>query len=101
MLLHNYIIDCRQVDDHDDLYFKDFCIRMDHIQQEVFRHTGEMPRALVTDNNEPYPGGRRSLDEHFTRQNGVEIRHQLTVSLSVNDKETKIGGQHGVQFVRP
>lgn len=54
MLLHNHIIDMRQGDDTEDaLYFREFNVSMDAIQQELTRRSGEIPRAVVADNNEP------------------------------------------------
>jgi DDE superfamily endonuclease len=85
MLLHNFIIDCREnllQDQDDDSYFQHFEIEMDTIQRELTRQTGELPRAIVTDNNEPRIGGRPTLEEAEMRRLGQEVRQRLTVKLA-------------------
>ena len=82
MLLHNFIVDSRE---DDQAFFRNFNIRMDRIQQEITRQTGEIPRPLVTDNNEPLIRGRPTNNEQRLRSLALETRHRLTVSLAVND----------------
>jgi len=62
MLLHNFIIDERHGQPHNDCdraFFESFSIdRSQESQRRQTQLTGEQPRALVTDNNEPRPPGR-------------------------------------------
>jgi hypothetical protein len=59
---------------------------MDPIQQKVTRQSGEMPRPVVTDNNEPRSRGRPTVDKVQLRQEGMQIRHNLlTIRLAVNN----------------
>ena len=58
---------------------------MDETQQQITRVTGEIPRAVVTDNNEPNPGGRRSKDDNLLRVKGEDIRQRMTIKLSACD----------------
>jgi DDE superfamily endonuclease len=83
MLLHNYIVDQRDEGCTD--YFTHFSIVMDDIQQEITDQTGELPRAVVADNNEPRPAGRPTVDILAERQEGAAVRHQLTIRLEVDD----------------
>lgn len=86
MLLHNYIVDQRQGTDTEDArFFKDFDIQMDDHQVEVTRQSGEMPLALVTDNNEGRPSGRPTVEEREMRQLGNEIRLNLVVKLAAHE----------------
>ena len=57
---------------------------MDEIQEELTQQSGEMPRAVVSDNNEPRPGGRLTLDEARMRDLGSRVRHQLMVKLATH-----------------
>ena len=83
MLLHNFILD--NGGREDVRFFEDFNITMDTTQVEITRQTGEVPRPLVSDNNEPNAGGRRSQDENELRRQGQLVRHRLTVKLSSHD----------------
>ena len=47
--------------------------------------TGEIPRPLVSDNNEQSVGGQHSREEQDHREKGKAIRHRLTVKLAIND----------------
>ena len=86
MLLHNFIVDHRGGPDTEDAaFFRDFNINMDDTQGELFRQTGEIPRAVVADNNEPRRMGRRSLADNEMRSKGLEVRHRLTVKLAAHD----------------
>jgi DDE superfamily endonuclease len=82
MLLHNFIID---FDRPDITYFSDFSIPNDATQANLTRKTGEIPRPMVTDNNEPRTAGRISNRDHENRKIGAEIRRRLTVKLSTHD----------------
>ena len=84
MLLHNFIIDSRECEE-DSSYFRDFNIRMDSLQQQLTEQTGEMPRPVVTNNNEPRTRGGPSLDDIEMRRVGGLVRHRLTVKLASND----------------
>ena len=97
MLLHNHIIDMRQGDDTEDaLYFREFNVSMDAIQQELTRRSGEIPRAVVADNNEPARRGRRTLEEIEERELGTAMRHRLTVKLASNDMRRPL--QHDMEY---
>ena len=86
MLLHNFIVDHRQTGDtEDNRFFSNFDIQMDTVQSEVTRQTGEFPRALVTDNNEPARIGRPTVLESELRQKGEEIRLRLLVKLAASN----------------
>jgi hypothetical protein len=71
MLLHNFIID----NERDEVQYsaQDFDIEIDSTQQELTRQTGEIPRALVTDNNEPRQRGRPTNDELSLHVRGEDI----------------------------
>jgi DDE superfamily endonuclease len=85
MLLHNFIVDSRENTQTDMLYFEQFQIPVDSIQDELTLLTGEVPAAVATDNNEPRPGGRPSLDDIKLRELGLVIRENLTVKLAVHE----------------
>jgi hypothetical protein len=44
-----------------------------------------VPTAVATDNNEPRPGGRPSLEDIKLRELGISIRERLTVQLAVHE----------------
>ncbi len=69
-------------DTEDANYFRDFNIRMDAMQDEMTRASGEMPTALTTDNNEPRRRGRPTASETSLRDEGEQIRRRLTIELS-------------------
>ena len=82
MLLHNFIID----HDRDERsYFEDFSLPRDSVQEALTRQSGEMPRAVVTDNNEGRPPGRPSSDDNRRREKGEDVRHRLLVKLAAKD----------------
>ena len=86
MLLHNYIIDEREAGDTEDAqFFRDFNVEMDSVQQEITRQSGELPRALVTDNNEPRRRGRPTLEEAELKEKGEEVRHRLLIRLAAEN----------------
>jgi DDE superfamily endonuclease len=94
MLLHNYIVDFR--DEMDDLFFTSFAIEMDEIQQTITRTSGEMPRAVATDNNEPRRRGRPTFEESKLSELGEKVRHRLTVKLSSHDRRRPL--QHDMHY---
>ena len=97
MLLHNHIIDRREGDDTEDArFFREFRIEMDRTQQEISRQAGEVPRAVVADNNEPRRCGRPSIDEAEQRALGAAIRNRLTVKLAANDMRRPL--QHDMRY---
>jgi DDE superfamily endonuclease len=97
MLLHNYIIDSREANDrHDQDFFQSFSIPMDNLQQKLSEQTGEVPRAIVSDNNEPRVGGRKSNKDQALRDAGETIRHQLTLKLSCHEMRRPM--QHNMQY---
>ena len=96
ILLHNFIIDEREGFNKDASYFQNFSISMDPIQQQITDQTNEIPRALVTDNNEPGQAGRHSIEEDALRLKGIEIRNRLTVKLAANGRRRPI--LHDMQY---
>lgn len=75
MLLHNFIVDAREAEDReDDRFFQNFTVNMDSIQERLTVQTGEMPRPVATDNNEPSSGGRPALGEAEQRKKGMALR---------------------------
>lgn len=85
MLLHNLIVVHREYknnDDYDHEYFQNFSIDMQcSRQQEITAVTNEVPRALVTDNNERKPCGRPTAIESRYKEQGEILRSNLTLSL--------------------
>jgi len=49
------------------------------------RLTGEAPRALVVDNNEPRPLGRTTTEEKKLMEDGALLRNTLMLSLARNN----------------
>lgn len=97
MLLHNYIIEMRESNDSEDaVFFRNFGVQMDSFQQEVTRQTGEMPRAVVADNNEPPRRGRPTIEEADMKGKGEAIRHRLTVLLASKDMRRPL--QHDMHY---
>ena len=97
MLLHNYIVDTRQGNDTEDArFFRDFNVRMDHVQRNLSRITGEIPAAVVTDNNEPRRRGRRTLEEAEASHLGDDIRLRLTVKLASRNIRRPL--QHDMEY---
>lgn len=87
MLLHNFIVDEREAGDSEDRrFFSNFDIAMDRSQRTVSRKSGELPRALVTDNNEPKTVGRNTLEENEPKKQGEEVRHRLVVKLAAHGR---------------
>jgi DDE superfamily endonuclease len=83
MLFHNFILDHER---SDPSYFQDFAgVPMDNMQLQVTEKTGEIPRAIVTDNNELNPGGRPSAEEIDMRFVAEEIRHRMTLKFATHD----------------
>jgi DDE superfamily endonuclease len=93
MLLHNFILDNER---EDAQFFQEFNIPMDELQNELTRQTGEIPRAIVGDNNEANLGGRPSLTEQLSRKMGNEVRHRLTVKLATHDLQRPL--QHDMHY---
>jgi len=82
MLLHNHIVDCRSGDTKDAAFFRNFNIHMDIVQTHLTRRSGEVPRALVADNNKPSLGGQPTNEETRMRDIREVFRHRLTVQLA-------------------
>lgn len=91
MLPHNCTVDNRNGTAEDNSHFSGFQIGNDEIQQAITCETGELPRALVTDNNEPGRPGRRTLEEEELRSMGALMRDQLMVKLSSNQMRRPLG----------
>ena len=81
-LLHNFLVDERESNDgfnaEEAEYFRTFSMRE---QDERFSVSSEAPSSVVTDNNEPHPGGRpsQSMSNHQAR--GKQKRDQVTHHL--------------------
>ena len=82
MLLHNFIVDHRE--ENEETYFRNFAVSMNSTQQELTRQTGEMPRAVVTDNNEPARRGRPTASEDRLAKLGNDVRNQLMIKLATH-----------------
>lgn len=97
MLLHNYIVDERDEDDTEDSrYFREFNVRMDEAQDELYNATREVPDALVTDNNEPRPKSRPTQEEANMRQQGEHVRTLLTTKLASANMRRPL--QHNMRY---
>ena len=67
----------------DDKCFQDFSISYeDRVQRDLSRMTGELPMALVTDNNEPKKVGRPTMEEAKLSKLGNQVHDRLTVKLA-------------------
>jgi hypothetical protein len=93
MLLHNFILDHDREDVH---FFRDFNISMDRTQQVIYRKTGEVPRPLVSDNNEPRTACQLMKDDRELQTLGEMIRHRLTVKLASRDLGRPL--QHHMEY---
>ena len=100
MLLQNFIVDNRDgtaQDQYEQQYFRKFNMPTRTVlQTHLTETTGEVPRALVTDNNEPHPGGRPTINEKQLRQTGEQVRHSLMVQLSTHNHERPL--QHEMHY---
>jgi len=86
MLLQNFIIENRENGVLDDAYFSNFKVdSSDPMQLAVTAETGEQPRALVTDNNEPRPPGRPTIADVELHRKGAKVRDRLTTTLAVHN----------------
>jgi hypothetical protein len=86
MLLQNFTIENWEDGVQDNAYFANFNVDvLDPIQMEITQQTGEMPRAGVVDNNEPWGRGCRTLDESLLAKEGETIRNLQTTRLAVNE----------------
>lgn len=86
MLLHNFILEFQEDSDRYDMSFvRDFDIEMDDLQRKITKATGEMPAALVTDNNEVKRGGRPRNEEVEERMIAENIRMTLILRLAENN----------------
>ena len=96
MLLHNFIIEMREPNDTEDAtFFREFDVEMDATQEHITRQSGELPRATVTDNNEPSPSGRPTRDVAEMREAGEECRLNLTTRLAAHAMRRPM--EHGMQ----
>lgn len=86
MSLQNFIIEQRESRLCDSECW-DFTVKMDSSQEQLTRQTGEMPRALASDNDEPHIGGCRSVQGEELRPLGSAVRHRLTIKLACDDME--------------
>ena len=81
-LLHNFLVDEREANlgfnAEDAEYFRNFSLRE---QDERASVSSEAPTAVVTDNNEPHPGGRPSASMSNHQARGKQKREQLTHHL--------------------
>ena len=95
MLLHNFIVDARN-EEIDREYFEDFHIDMDSVQAELTERTGEMPRPLVSDNNEAPVGGWPLASYLEMQAKGKEIQKRLTMKLAAGGMQRPM--QHGMRY---
>ena len=81
-LLHNFLVDEREANlgfkAEDAEYFRNFSLREQDERESV---SSEAPTAVVTDNNEPHPGGRPSASMSNHQARGKRKREQLTHHL--------------------
>lgn len=83
MLLHNFIVERRGT--VDPSYSANFDIPMDKTQKDLTSTSGEIPVAMVSDNNEPNPRrGPLQKEEKEARDKGNELRKELTIQLCEN-----------------
>jgi len=83
MLLHNFIVESRLSSSEDDQLFRAFSTGIETAaQNNMTRLTGESPRALVTDNNEPRPLGRPTMTEKAMMEQGELLRNSIMLNLS-------------------
>jgi hypothetical protein len=100
-LVHNFIIDSREGVDEDTLdvfdeeaYFQQFSTNtvaeLDDLLFEGTNSTGpvgveplEHAAAIVTDNNDPNPGGRRTVTSINSKKDGYRLRNLITLHLSL------------------
>jgi hypothetical protein len=94
-LLHNLIIEERDTynvnpQDSDTGVFRTFSTStinlLDRPSIPGITRT-EFPNAMVSDNNEPNPGGRPTFDGAVSKADGGKLRDILSLSLSINDKK--------------
>jgi hypothetical protein len=94
-LLHNLIIEEREINnanshDSDSEVFRTFSTStinlLDRPSIPGITRT-EFPNAMVSDNNEPNPGGRPTFDGTVSKADGEKLRDILSLSLSMNDKK--------------
>jgi hypothetical protein len=100
-LVHNFIIDSREGVDEDPLdvfdeeaYFQQFSANtVAELDNSLFEGTHstrplgveplEHAAAIVTDNNEPNPGGRRTVASINSKKDGYRLRSLITLHLSL------------------
>jgi hypothetical protein len=87
-LVHNFTIDEREGVDQDTLdvfdeetYFQQFSANT--VNELDDSQILERPVAIVTDNNEPNPGGRRSVASMDSKKEGSRLRRMITIHLSL------------------
>jgi len=89
MLLHNFLINQRNGEVHDDynsMYFQNFNINTSlETQRRPTASTGEEPRVLIADNDEARPAGRPSDDERRRRAVGERIRNSNVLLLATHN----------------
>jgi hypothetical protein len=100
-LVHNFIIDSREGVDEDTLdvfdeeaYFQQFSTNtVAELDDSLFVGTNstrpvgveplEHAAAIVTDNNEPNPGGRCTVTSINSKKDGCRLRSLITLHLSL------------------
>jgi len=94
-LLHNFIVEERDTNnvnpqDSDAEVFRTFSTStinfLDKPTIPGVTRT-EFPNAMVSDNNEPNPGGRPTFDGAVSKAHGEKLRDILSLSLSIHDKK--------------
>ena len=89
-------VDRKEVEQNQDENIRNFRVPDDSIQGQVTRVTGEIARPLVSDNNEPNPGGRPRQDDQELRDKGTEMRRKITSRLATMEMKRPL--QHNMKY---
>ena len=81
MLLHNFIVNEREITDKvsDTNFFENFQYNKSNRNRDA--HHGEIPDALVRDNDKPMPKGRQDKKLEELKKLGVDLRNTLARNL--------------------
>jgi hypothetical protein len=84
MLLHNFIVEQREVADNDvdSNFFQNFTY--DETESSRLAHS-ESPEAIVTDNDEPKPKGRHDKYKEDLKVLGENLRTTLAINLAAKN----------------
>jgi hypothetical protein len=82
LLLHNFLVDEREADvglnSEDAAFFRNFSLQK---EDDRLSASDEHPNAVVTDNNEPHPGGRPTNDMSVAQAKGKRKRDEIASLL--------------------